>query len=141
MALKVVENGLTQFLLDWATKANTEEYEIGLFKNDWTPVVGDTISAVTPCDFGGYTGTIVLDSWDTGGLSFVDPRAVVLHPFVTWTADGTTTNNVYGYYVQTTGGVLLWAERRVDSPVPAVVGVVAGQTYSVIPKMTMRSEF
>lgn len=141
MSLKVVENGLLAFILNWATKANVDAYEVGLYKNDWTPVVGDTIAAVTPADFGGYSGRIVLNAWDTGGIVFTTPRAIVLHPFVTWTADGTSTNDIYGYYVTTGGGVLLWAERRVDAPIPAVMGTVAGQTYSVIPKMTDRSEF
>jgi len=140
MALKVVEAGLLQFLLDWATKANSEEYKIGLFQNNWTPAVGDDLTDVVPCDFGGYAGLLLLDSWDTGGISFSDPRATVTHPAKTWTADGTTTNDVYGYYVVDNAGTnLLWAERNAVAPV--TVGLVAGQTYSVIPKFTDRSEF
>lgn len=139
MSLKVVENGLLYFLLNWATKANTDSYQIGLYQNDWTPAVGDTISAVTAADFGGYSGVQSLASWDTGGIVFTTPRAVVLHPYKTWTADGSTTNTIYGYYVQTVGGVLMWAERRDLGGI--LIGVVNGQTYSVVPKFTMRSEF
>lgn len=134
----VVEDGLLEFLLQWGTKANTEEYEVGLYQNDWTPTVGDDISAVSPATFGGYSGLIALDSWDTGGITFVTPRAVIEHPYKTWTADGTSTNTIYGYYVVNSGGTLLWAERRTTGGI--LIGVVVGQTYSVIPRFTMRTE-
>jgi len=138
MALMTVEDGLLEFLLQWATKANVEEYEIGLYKNDWTPIVGNTISDVLPADFGGYSGLQSLDSWDTGGITFSSPRAIVTHPYKTWTADGSTTNTIYGYYVVTSGGVLLWAQRRSTGGIS--IGVVPGQTYSVIPRYTFRPE-
>jgi hypothetical protein len=139
MSMKVVEGGLLFALQALGNAYNDDVLKIGLYKNDWTPALNDDITAVTPADFGGYAGEQDLDSWDVGGIAFVDPRYVMTHPNITWTANGASTNTVYGYYVTSNAGVLLWAERRATGGV--TVGTVNGQTYVVAPLQTDRSEF
>lgn len=138
MALVTVENGLMTFLLNWATKANAEQYRIGLFQSNTTLTVNTVATDLTPASFGGYTGVKILTSWTTGGIVFNTPRAVVKHPAQIWTASGASQNTVYGYYVVTEGGLLLWAERRAAGGI--VVGTVEGQSYTVIPRYTFRPE-
>ncbi len=139
MALKCVKLELEKLAYKWAVQRNAESYKIGLFQNDWTPVVDDTISAVVIANFGGYTGLLDLVSWLYAGVTWVDPRATVIHPDVYWTADGTSTNTIYGYYVVDAAGLLAWAERRTSGGV--IVGATALQTYTVSPRFTFRSEF
>jgi len=137
--LVVTKDASDTWLTNWATEANAQVYKIGLFKNNWTPLITSVLADVTPADFGGYAGLLTLTAWDTGGITFTSPRYVCLHPVKTWTANGVSTNSIYGYYVQTAGGVLLWAQRRSTGAV--TIGTVNGQTYSVVPQMTGRSEF
>ena len=137
--LVLVKDGSDQFLTDWATLANTNIYKIGLYKNSSALTFSSVLSDITACDFGGYSGLLTLTAWDTGGIAFATPRYAVLHPVKTWTANGASTNSVYGYYVtNNAGSVLLWFQPRAAS---VTVGTVNGQTYSVIPKFTSRSEF
>lgn len=136
MSLKVVQAELLKSLDDWLAATEADSYKIGLFKNNWTPANGDTISAVTPADFGGYSGLVTLTNWTAA--TWVSPRAESTADDVTWTADGSSANTIYGYYVVDGAGNLAWAERRTDGGV--TIGS-AGQTYTVTPKYTRRSEF
>lgn len=135
--LKVVKDELLKTLAAQLAAFNSDGYEIGLFQNDWTPDDEDTISDVDPADFGGYSGLQPLDDWDDGGVVWDPPRAVGEHPDVVWTADGTSSNTIYGYYVVDGSGNLAWAERRSGGGV--TVGT-NGQTYTVSPRYTRRSE-
>jgi hypothetical protein len=136
MSLKVCKAELQRDLDAKATLMNAAPYKIGLFKNDYTPADTDTIAAVTAADFGGYSGLQNLTGW--GASTWSSPDAVIAHAAKTWTADGTSSNTIYGYYVVDGAGNLAWAERRTDGGVS--VGA-AGQTYSVTPQFTRRSRF
>jgi len=120
---------------------NSNSFTIHLFQNDITitsnTVVGDFVEA----DFGGYDppGGQEIASWPPDSAVYVSPRARALHPPITWTADGTSTNTIYGYFVLDNDGEFAWGERRTDGGV--VVGTVAGDPYFVIPTYARRSEF
>lgn len=140
MALKVVKDELLKTLQDAVDLfATTPFYKIGLFKNNWTPGPEDDITDVTPADFSGYAavGLANLISWTTP--VWVTPRAESTHGNVVWTHNGgATSNDIYGYYVVDEAGNLAWAERNATGPVTISVN---GQTYTVTPKYTRRSEF
>jgi hypothetical protein len=138
MPLVIVQNGLENLLYVMAQDINDSVWKIGLFKNDLTPDVDTLLADVTPADFGGYSGLQTLE-FSLGTITWVAPRMVVTGPDVTWTADGTSTNTVYGYYVTNDDGdVLRYIERRASG---GVLFGATGQTYTVTPKLTLRSEF
>jgi hypothetical protein len=140
MPLIVVQTWLEELLLVDLARFNNGNMRIALFKNDYTPLITSTLANFTAADFGGYSGPLTLDAWTAAGGGWVSPRYVVVHPAKTWTADGSSTNTIYGYYVyDNTLSALLFAERRATGGV--VVGGVAGQTYTVTPQYTRRSEF
>jgi hypothetical protein len=137
MSLKVVQAELLKTLDDQLAAFVSDGYQWGLYKNNWTPANGDTISAVTPCDFSGYAGLQNFAAWNAA--TWVSPRAEADADDVVWTHNGGgTSNDVYGYYVVDGSGNLAWGERNAAAPV-TISG--AGQTYTVKPKYTRRSEF
>lgn len=136
MALKAVQAELLYSLDAYLAAVEGAGYQIGLYKNDWTPADTDTIAAVTPADFSGYSGLVTVTGWTAA--TWVSPRASSTADPVLWSADGGSANVIYGYYVVDGSGALAWAERRTGGGVS--VGE-AGQTYTVTPKYTRRSEF
>lgn len=137
MSLKVVEAELLKQLDIQTAYFVAQGYTVGLFQNDWTPANTDTISAVTAATFSGYSGLELL----TGPTSatWVSPRALSNFDPIVWTHNGGgTSNSIYGYYVVDGGGALAWGERLTGGPV--TIGV-NGQTYTVTPQYTRRSEF
>jgi len=115
--------------------ANTEGFQVGLYKNNVTPTVGSVLSDFTPADFGGYagltsmTGAAVADDGTTATMTW-DP--------VVFTCDGSAAGDVYGYYVRNvTQNYLAWAELDPAGPVNLSVN---GQTYTVVPKLTNRNQ-
>jgi hypothetical protein len=90
-----------------------------LFKNDYTPTPLTGIGDLTEADFGGYALMSALDF----GAPFQNPDGYpeMDLPSQQWNSDGTApSNNVYGYYVTTAGGDLLYAERFADAPIPMI---------------------
>lgn len=136
MSLIVVQAELLKTLGLSIAEWLSDGYQVGLFQNDWTPAVGDTISAATPASFGGYDGLRTISGWTSASWSA--PRASATADTEVWTADGGSGNIVYGYYVVDSLGALAWAERN---PLGGFTISVAGQTYSVTPTFTRRSEF
>jgi len=138
MALKVVKDELMKTLQDAVDFFGTAPfYKIGLYKNDWTPGAEDDITDVVAANFSGYIGLANLISWATA--VWVTPRAESTHGNVVWTHNGGgVSNDIYGYYVVDEAGNLAWAERNATGPVTISVN---GQTYTVTPKYTRRSEF
>ncbi len=139
MPVIAIGEGLLRFAHDWAIAANASPYSIGLYSNDWYPQIGDTLSDVTPASWSGYDGLRTLPYWDVVGIAIIGPRAVITHPAIMWVATGVDTGDVYGYYVQSDAGELLWASRYEDAP--TTMGEVAGQTYTVTPRWSLRSEY
>lgn len=137
MSLKVVQAELLATLQDQVDLFAAGPYKIGLYKNNFTPSNGSVIGDVMPADFSGYAGLQNLTSW--ASVTWIDPRASSTHGDVVWThSGGATANDIYGYYVVDAAGNLAWAERNASAPVTISA---AGQTYTVTPKYTRRSEF
>lgn len=136
MALSTTQAELLKSLNAYLAQVNADGYEVGLFKNNATINSSTVIGDLTPCDFGGYDGTHVIGSWSSA--TWVSPRAEATAAPSTWTADGTSANSVYGYYVIDNFGALAWAEKVAGGPI--TIGS-AGQIYIVVPKYTRRSEF
>jgi hypothetical protein len=136
MALRVCQAELIE-RLDVITAAwAVEVLTLKLYKSNTTPPVdGDVAGNYTECDFGGYVsqvlGTFPASSW-------VSPRATTTAAAQVFTASGASANVVYGYFVVDAGGLLVFAERNAAGGV--TIGSV-GQTYTVTPVMTLRSEF
>lgn len=111
-------------------------YRVGLFKNDWVPADNDTIEAVEPCTFGGYSGLRALLSWESP--YWEDNGAVAEHAVINWASNGGDPGAIFGYYVVDGDGALAWAERHTDGE--QSIGL-DGQIYSVTVKYRLKSEF
>jgi hypothetical protein len=137
MSLKQVKAESLKSLDDYLAAAVADGYQWGLFKNNGTPNEDWTISDITPADFSGYAGLQAFSSWNAA--TWTSPRATATAADVVWTHNGGgTSNDIYGYYVVDGAGALAWAERNAAAPV-TISG--SGQTYTVKPKFTRRSEF
>lgn len=139
MSLKVVQAELLKTLNAQTALFTAGPYKIGLFKNNFTPTDTSVIGDITPADFSGYSavGLANLTAWTSASWS--SPRAITQNADVVWTHNGGgTPNDIYGYYVVDSLGALAWAERNASAPVTMSA---AGQTYTVTPKYTRRSEF
>lgn len=88
-----------------------------LFKNNWTPAVGDTISALTEADFSGYAAQTI-GSWAASSFSSSKARAVASgNPFTFTNSTGVVGNDIYGYaVVNSAKTVLHFAERGGAAP-------------------------
>ena len=111
-------------------------WELGLYKNDWTPAQGDDIGDVTACDFSGYTGLEPLANFSAPVQDGTRWKTEA-DPIVQSHNGGGTSNLVYGYYVVNGSGVLMYAERDPSGP-RLMAG--SGDVYTVIPRVTDRSE-
>ena len=121
----------------YLTAAVAAGYQWGLYKNNFTPTEDSVIGDVTPANFSGYAGLQSFSSWNAA--TWGSPRATATAADVVWTHNGGgTPNDIYGYYVVDGSGALAWAERNAVAPV-TISG--AGQTYTVKPAYTRRSEF
>lgn len=138
MALVVTKNWLIEMLFLQGQRWNqVEELRIGLFQNNWTPDMMSTIDDVVPADFSGYDGLRVLNQWLPQEVVWEEPRAILLHAPVVWTAVGLNFNNIFGFYVVGDTQQLWWAER--NTLVNRSVGRL-GQTYKVTPRYARRGE-
>lgn len=123
-------------LLDYlGTVFNADPTQIHLFQNNHTPADGDTVADYTECTFSGYLVKTLL-AWSAAAT--VSGRAEITEALQTWGhTGGATGNNVYGYYITDFAGNLLWAEL---DPAGPVLMDSSGQTYSVLPRFTLRSQ-
>lgn len=136
MALKVPQGASLTFL-DALIAALLDGGELHAFQNDYTPIGTTVIGDLTEADFDSYAA-ITLNNWDAASLN-PDDKAFTEEDVRTWTMGGSSTpNTVYGVYVTTAGGALLYAERN---PAGGVLINTAGQTYSYLPRFTFVSEF
>lgn len=109
----------------------------GLFQNPDEPQRDWTIARIQPANFGGYVGLQQISSWTPAAL-FGDV-AISQAAGMTWTMTSAAPSNwIFGYYVVDALGVLRWAEQR---PGPPRAMIVVGNTYQVIPKFSLGSEF
>ncbi len=107
-----------------------------LFKNNYTPVAGTTLAALTEADFNGYVAK-ALTNWTSP--TPVASRAQTQADPVNWTKGvGGTGNSIYGYYVIDNAGNLLWAERDPNAPIDMNTD---GKQYLILPRYTLVTEF
>lgn len=130
----IPDQGKTTFmdLVVPAIDGGTNTAKIRLFQNNYTPVTGTVIAALTEATFGGYAGVSTPVATDSG----VIPGGVDNWIFgsVTFTATGATLpQTIYGYWVECVDPLLaatkiLWAQRF-DTPQALTA---AGQTISFV---------
>jgi hypothetical protein len=134
MALVVPDLGeielLTKLLIN---TADTEDYILRLYKNNYTPIAATVIGSFTEADFTNYAEkTIARSDWATP--STVSNKAESSVATQSWTC-GVTTNTIYGYYVVgATSGVCLWAEEFAAARVLA-----DGDILNLTPKFNLSS--
>ena len=112
--------------------------KLRLYKNNYTPVNGSVLGDFTVANFDGYA-EINLAAWSAAALDANNKAATAMaSQTFTMTAPAATPNDIYGIFVVTAGGVLLYAERNPAGPITMNT---AGQTYSYLPRFTGISEF
>jgi hypothetical protein len=130
MALVVVDQAENLILEMIVNKTAAQELDLKLFKSNTTPAETDTEATYTEADFTGYAEIALAGSdWAAASSSSIATSAQK-----TFTASGTPSGDVYGYYlVQTTSGKLMWAER--DASAPFTISA-SGDTVKVTPTIT-----
>jgi hypothetical protein len=116
MPLNVPDVGENRILEALVNRTAPENLSLRLFINNITPSDTDTTATFTQAGFPGYAAiTLTGASWNAasgGSITYSAQQS--------WTCSGSSTDDVYGYYVvQVTSGILLWAER--DGAAPAAV--------------------
>jgi hypothetical protein len=113
--------------------ADTEDYILKLYKNNYTPIAATVVGSFTEADFTNYVDkTIARSDWATP--STVSNKAESSVATQSWTC-GVTTNTIYGYYVVgATSGVCLWAEEFAAARVLA-----DGDILNLTPKFNLSS--
>lgn len=112
MAGLVVDTGLVQEmgLID----ADTANWDVHLYKNNYTPAGNSVPGSFTECDYDGYSpqtpGAFSQSSTGTG-------NARITSAAMTFLKTGNVTNNlVYGYYVTDGAGDVVLAELLPGGP-------------------------
>ena len=138
MSLVVPNASKIAFMFRLADSSNpTVPTTLKLFQNNYTPVAGSVIGDLTEATFSGYTaktltGLSVSGSLDSGNRAFATWTAV------SWTKSGATGNNVYGYYVISAAGALLYLERFDGAPINMMTD---GNVLGFTPVFTNKSQF
>lgn len=106
---------------------------LALFKTNITPAVTDSdptyLGAGVEADFPGYA-RFELDTWTvTGPTAHITSNLETLRVFIT---TGTSSNMIYGYFLVTAGGDVLWAERDPNAPIDMTAN---GAVYAVVAKI------
>ncbi|MCC6530923.1 MAG: hypothetical protein IT531_00100 [Burkholderiales bacterium] len=130
MALVVVDQAENIILEAIVNKTAPQALDLKLYKNNVTPAETDTEATYTEADFTGYAD-IALAGGDWAAASGGSIATAAQKVF---TASGTPSGSVYGYYLtQQTSGKLMWAER--DGAAPFTIAA-AGDTVKVTPTIT-----
>jgi len=113
MALNFPDVGENLALAMIVNKTAAENLVLRLYKNNITPSDTDTAGTYTEATFPGYAAiTLTGASWGapSGGTITYGAQQ-------TFTCSGTSTDDIYGYYVtQATSGTLLYSERDGAAP-------------------------
>lgn len=93
-------------------KTAAQNLILKLYKSNTTPSNTDTAASYTVADFTGYANiTLTGATWTSNG------SGVASYAQQTFTCSGASSNTIYGYFVvQTTSGVLVYAERDASAP-------------------------
>lgn len=136
MPLVICQQGLIRLLANGCNYgAAPFPSHVGLYVNNFTPTVNDTLASYSELSAGWYA-RIALVGWSAP--IYAAPFAQSTANPVVWTnTDGIgSPRTVYGYFVVDSSGALVWAERDPSAPVVILGG---GGTYSVGPRLTYRN--
>lgn len=127
---------LQQFVQTIRDFLNGQALTIRLFQNDHVPADTDTLADYVAATFTGYVPLNIIDwsggTWDPSGAAFITA------PTKNFNQTGTAiTNTIFGYYVISGGGTLMFAERNPAGGVPMNQ---AGYTYAVVPRWQLRNQ-
>lgn len=113
MPLNFPDSGENLVLGMITNRTSPENLVLRLFRNNITPSDTDTAGTYTEAVFPGYASiTLTGASWNapSGGTIAYGAQQ-------TFTCSGTSTDDIYGYYVtQLTSGTLLYSERDAAAP-------------------------
>ena len=108
-----------------------------LFKNNYTPADATLVSDFDEADYAGYAAQ-VLTGWSDIGYD-VDNRSILEADALTWTITASN-QTIYGMYVTSAGGtVLWWGERRAAGPI--ALDAATNPSFVLIPRFSGTSEF
>lgn len=96
-----------------AAWAAATSYTLHLFKNNYTPVPGESLGSYTEADFTGYAAaTIDKTAWGSSSVS-AHIASITNSVLSTFTAGSgmVGTQDIYGYYVLDGSSALAWGER------------------------------
>jgi hypothetical protein len=135
MGLVVCDGGV-QDLAKVTRDAIYLRYFLRLFTNDWEPQRGDTVVRYTEAVFSGYPGPVQITGWSQPVLS-AHVSTITALPVMYAHSAGPFGNFIFGYYVTTQAGTLVWAERRPGIGLPMFS---AGDSYVVVPRLSFTSD-
>lgn len=130
MALNVPTVGSNVILEVIVNKTAAQNLVAKLYINNITPADTDTAATYTEAGFPGYSAiTLTGAAWNAASAESISYGSQQ-----TWTCSGTSTDDVYGYFIiQTTSGILMWSER--DASAPFAVRV-SGDAVKLTPTIT-----
>lgn len=106
---------------------------VKLFKNDFVPLVTSDVADYVEATFPGYSsqpiGVFADPEYDA-----ITEQSTCTAPLLTWTQTSGSAQNIYGYYVTSSDGSLVYFAQRGDY-VPIVMS--AGNSMSVLPQITV----
>lgn len=101
-----------------------------LYKNDHTPSDSTVLGSLTEATEAGYAPTTLIGATWTTTQSLGVTTAVYSEQTFTFT----TSANIYGYYVTSISGTLLWVERFSGAPFQLPNG---GGEIAITPQLTL----
>ena len=130
MALNFPDSGENLVLEMIVNKTAAQNLVIKLYKNNITPSDTDTAATYTEATFPGYSAiTLTGASWNAAASGTITYSAQQ-----TFSCTGTSTDDIYGYYVvQATSGTLVYSERDTNAPLAIRV---SGDNIKITPTIS-----
>lgn len=133
MSLVICRTGLVGVVQQLKAYFNT--LTLRLYQNNHTPVDTDTAANYTEATFSGYSA-IALGSWSNAFLNSDNYGETDETTRVFTCTVAAPANTIYGYYITDGSGNLIWAEIN---PAGSFLINTIGQTYTVLPRWTLRN--
>ena len=116
------------------TKILNEDILLKLYSNDLIPIKSTTLGSLDEVVGGGYESRTLTTASKT--ITIGNP-VTGLYPVENFLFTGVTVSpgTVYGYYIVTVGGTLLWAERFPESVLPFSPG--SGSMIRITPRVQL----
>lgn len=136
MSLILCNNGKISLLSSFDAQQSAT-LKLRLYQNNYTPVEGSVLGDFTEATFSGYAQATPLVAVDITGPDGTN-RWTITWSQCSWTKNGATGNQIYGYYVLNAANQVLFAERFGAAPIDMTVN---GNHLQLTPKLTMKSQF